>query len=188
MRVGVLGGGFNPPTVAHMVLAEEARSQLALERVLLMPYSHPRHREVAEPGMEKRMRMAELAAEGRLGISASRLEIDRPGPTYTVDTLRLMNRRGDKPVLILGGDQAAALDSWYEYREVLKLAELAIAERDGQRQRLDAAMVQNAEFITMPTMAVSSSMVRSRRRMRGAWRCYVDDRVAEFIEEERLYL
>jgi nicotinate-nucleotide adenylyltransferase len=88
-RIGILGGSFNPPHVGHVVLAREAHAQLGLDRVLLMPVAIPPHKQARDdPGPEHRIRMCELAVEGEDWLAVSRLELDRPGPSYTIDTLR----------------------------------------------------------------------------------------------------
>src|SRR5882757_534651 len=88
-RLGILGGTFNPPHIGHLVMAQEARQQFALDRVLLMPVHTPPHKELAQdPGPDVRAELCRLAIEGIDGLELSTLEIDRPGTSYTVSTLR----------------------------------------------------------------------------------------------------
>ena len=125
-RVGILGGAFNPPHLGHLVCAQEAQVQLELDRVVLVPVGQAPHRTIADdPGAEARLEMAELAVEGDPSLSVSRIELDRPGPSYTADTLAALRERApdDELTLILGGDQAAALPSWHEPERVLELAQ-----------------------------------------------------------------
>src|SRR5439155_5825330 len=141
LKVGILGGAFNPPHLGHLVLAQEAVSQLSLERLVWMPYGEPSHRVLDDdPGPEARFTMCEYAVGADARFAVSRMEIDRGGPVYTVDTLRELTARagsssgagcaGTDLFLLLGGDQAASLPSWQAPEEVLSLALVAVVERD----------------------------------------------------------
>ena len=125
MRVGILGGAFNPPHIGHLVCAQEALLQLELDRVVFIPVGEAPHRELEiDPGPETRLQMVELAIADDARFEASRIEIERDGPSYTADTLRALRdaEPGDELFLILGGDQAAALPKWHEPEQVLELA------------------------------------------------------------------
>ena len=132
LRLGILGGAFNPPHTGHLVCAQEAVVQLELDRVLFMPVGQAPHRELeGDPGAEERLEMVELATADDERFEVSRLEVDREGPSYTSDTLRALReaRPDDELFLILGGDQAASLPAWHEPEEVLALATVAVLER-----------------------------------------------------------
>ncbi|MET0972013.1 MAG: nicotinate-nucleotide adenylyltransferase, partial [Thermoleophilaceae bacterium] len=125
MRVGILGGAFNPPHLGHLVCAQEALVQLELDRVLFVPVGVAPHRTLDEdPGPESRLEMVELAIAADERFAASRVEVDREGPSYTSDTLALLATESpdDELFLVLGGDQAAALPSWHEPDKVLERA------------------------------------------------------------------
>lgn len=195
--VGILGGTFNPPHVGHLVCAQDARDQLGLDRVLLMPVHTPPHKEaVGDPGAEARFEMCRAAAAGDPGIEVSRLEIDRAGPSWTVDTLRAIHAStpGDELTFIVGGDQAQGLPTWREPAAILELARLAVAEREGiaredVRARL-AGLVPPGRlaFFDMPRIDVSSSVVRRRVAAGRPIRHLVPDAVAGFIAARGLYL
>lgn len=193
MRIGVFGGAFNPPHVGHLVCAQEAHAQLGLEVVVWVPVGQAPHREIPQdPGADARFTMCDhaIAADERFGLS--RIEIDRAGPSYTVDTLRALRERSpdDELVLILGGDQAAALPGWREPAEVTRLATVAVAERAGsERARVEEAVGGQAEldFFAMPRIDVSSTMVRERAASGQPIRYLVPDRVANFIGAQSLY-
>ena len=195
-RVGILGGAFNPPHLGHLVCAQEARVQLELDRVLLVPVGEAPHRTLPDdPGAQTRLEMTELAVEGDPGLSVSRIELDRPGPSYTADTLAALRERapGDELTLILGGDQAAALPTWHEPERVLELARVAAVERvDWARERIvrSVASLTGADrltFIHMPLIEISSSDLRERAARGMPLRYLVPDRVAEYIGEHGLY-
>ena len=193
MRIGILGGAFNPPHLGHLILAQEAFSQLSLERVVFMPYGEPSHRTLEDdPGADARLTMCEYAVGADARFAVSDLEIER-GPVYTVDTLRELSSRGDELYLLLGGDQAAALGSWKDPSEVLSLAEIAVAERDEWRREsiLDRLHgigdLDRVRFFDMPRVDISSSLVRARARAGRPIRYLVPDKVANYIGAQSLY-
>jgi nicotinate-nucleotide adenylyltransferase len=198
LRLGVLGGAFNPPHIGHLILAQEAHSQLGLDRVVLMPYAEPSHRRLEDdPGPEARFTMCEYAVGADARLAVSRIEIDRGGPAYTVDTLRELRRRAggasDELVLLMGGDQAAALSSWRSPEEVLALAVVGVAERDEWRreeivERLGSlCSPDRVRFFDMPRVEISSSLVRSRARGGQPIRYLVPDKVANYVGAQSLY-
>ena len=195
-RVGILGGAFNPPHLGHLLLAQEARARLGLDRVLLVPFGQAPHRVVAaDPGAGERLRLAELAAAGddRLGVSA--IEVDRPGPSYMADTLTLLRETdpGTDLTLILGADQATRLSTWHEPRRVLELARVAVADREGiGRDDVVAALdglpgCEAIEGFPLPRIDVSSTIVRERVAAGLPVRYLVPDAVADHIATRGLY-
>jgi nicotinate-nucleotide adenylyltransferase len=195
-RVGILGGTFNPPHVGHVVCAREARDQLGLDCVLLMPVFAPPHKPMPdEPGTEHRLALCRLAVEGERGLQVSALEIERGGPSYTVDTLRELDatRPEDELTWIAGGDMAASLPSWREPEVVLSLARFAVAEREGaDRERIERALGslagrESVVFFDMPRIDVSSSMVRARVAAGRPIEDLVPEAVARYIAEHGLY-
>ena len=171
MRVGILGGTFNPPHEGHLALACAALDQLGLDRVLLMPVATAPHKAVPDdPGGDVRAELCRLAVgdDPRLGVST--VELDRGGTSYTVDTLRAFRRErpGDELTLIVGADMAASLPGWREPAEILRLARVAVAQRAGtERSEVLAVLAGlegggSVEFFDMPPADVSSSAVRAR--------------------------
>ena len=196
-RVGLLGGTFNPPHLAHLVCASAARDQLGLERVLLVPTRIPPHKEVDdEPGPAHRLQMCRLAARDHGGwLAVSSIEVDREGPSYTVDTLEQIHasRPGDELSLIVGGDMAWSLPSWHRPEDVLRLARLAVAERAGARREevrarlADMPGSDRIDYIDMPRLDISSSDLRRAVRERRPIEFLVPDPVGDYIEQEGLY-
>jgi len=196
-RVGILGGTFNPPHLAHLVCASQAASQLSLDRVLLTPNAVPPHKEARmDPGPAERLELCRLAVAGDDRLRVCDLEIARGGPSYTVDTLRVLHERDpeDHLTFILGGDIALGLPSWHEPEAVLELATLAVAERSGAVRGDVTARLREAfgdlprlEFFDMPRIDLSSSDVRRRIGAGSSIRYLVPDPVADRIEQKRLY-
>ena len=195
MRLGILGGVFNPPHLGHLVCAQEACVRLELDRVLLVPVGEAPHREVEDPGGKVRLELCHAATgeDDRLGCSP--VEVDRPGPSYTVDTLRaLRDERADEElVLILGADQAAELRSWRDPEGVLGLAEVAVVERadigaEAVRARVNGLPgAERMSFFSMPRIDVSSTIVRRRVADGLPVRYLVPDPVVDLIAERGLY-
>jgi nicotinate-nucleotide adenylyltransferase len=193
LRIGLFGGAFNPPHVGHLVCAQEAHAQLELDVVVWVPVGQPPHREIPQdPGAEIRLQMCDYATAADERFALSRVEIDRDGPSYTADTLTELRERspGDELVLILGGDQAAALSGWHEPEEVMRLAAVAVGERgEADRARVERSIGGQADlrFFDMPRIDVSSTMVRERAASGRPIRYLVPDKVANFIGAQSLY-
>jgi nicotinate-nucleotide adenylyltransferase len=196
VRIGILGGSFNPPHLGHLVMAQEAHTHAGLDKVVFMPVAAAPHKQLADdPGPEERFELCRLAVAKDERLEVSRLELDRGGPSYTVDTLREIHAAspGDELTFILGGDQAQALPTWREPEAILDLATLAVAEREGIR-RLDIterlAALPAAErlvFFDMPRIDVSSSQIRRRVREGRPIRYLVPDDVARVIGARGYY-
>lgn len=195
-RLGLLGGTFNPPHLAHLVCAQEAFVQLSLDRVLFVPVFEPPHKDVeAEPGVEHRIELCRRAVGDDPRFDVSRIEADTPGRSYTVDTLRKLHESNpeDDLTFIVGGDMAQALPTWQEPEAVLSLATLGVAEREGVRradisERLSGlAGADRIRFFDMPRLDISSSMIRRRIALGRPIRYLVPDAVASYIADEGLY-
>jgi nicotinate-nucleotide adenylyltransferase len=196
MRIGILGGTFNPPHLGHLVAAQEAYRELALDQVLLIPAGTPPHKPVdEEPGAEHRLELCRLAIAGDDRFEVSDLELRRDGPSFTVDTLDVLRSQSPSAdlFLILGGDIAAGLPKWHEPERVLALATVAIAKRRGTaKQAVQEALAQleggeRARFFQMPPIGISSTMVRRRVRAGQPIRYFVPDGVLHYIDTHGLY-
>jgi nicotinate-nucleotide adenylyltransferase len=196
-RIGILGGSFNPPHLAHLVCASEAATQLDLDRVLLTPVAAPPHKDAdRDPGPQERLELCRLAIVGDERLGVCDVEVRRGGPSYTVDTLRELHARDpeDDLTFIVGGDIALGLPSWHEPEAVLGLARLAVAERSGAgRQDIATRLTERFAdapppvFFDMPRLDISSSQIRRRVAEGRPIRYLVPDPVAEHIARGRLY-
>jgi nicotinate-nucleotide adenylyltransferase len=196
LRIGIFGGTFNPPHLGHLICAQEAYLQLRLDQVMLIPARVPPHKPVEEePGAEHRLELCRLAVDGDERFAVSEIEINRPGPSYTVDTLAELHSRApdNELFLIVGGDIAAGFAQWHQPERVLSLAMLAVAKRRGTSRgsvnaALDQLMVsERAAFFRMPRIGLSSTMIRERVRARQPVRYLVPDPVIRYIDEHHLY-
>jgi len=199
LRLGVLGGTFDPVHFGHLRLAESARETdpLELDKVLFIPAGQPwrkSNRAVSDP--THRAAMLSLAMEGNAAFEMSTLELERGGPTYTVDTLEVLHDRypGSDLTLILGADALADLPNWREPERILALARPAVASRhnstDGEleRQALPAGALERVLWVRMEPLEISGSDIRDKVRRGLSIRYLLPDVVRLYIEEHRLYL
>jgi nicotinate-nucleotide adenylyltransferase len=195
VRVGLLGGTFNPPHIGHLVCASQALTGLELDRVLLVPVHEPPHKALdADPGVEHRVELCRRAVAGNDRLDVSLVDAEVPGPSYTVDTLSRLHDRcpGDQLTFIVGGDMALSVPTWREPEAILELAELGVAEREGVRrtdiaERLSGLETANVRFFDMPRLDISSSQIRRLVAAGRPIRYLVPDGVAEYIEQAGLY-
>jgi nicotinate-nucleotide adenylyltransferase len=194
--LGILGGTFNPPHLGHLTIARHARSELGLEHVVLMPAGAPPHKPIAQdPGAARRVEMCRLLLVGVVGVSVCTLELERDGPSYTVDTLRAVHESHPQAELtfIVGADIASTVPAWHEAPELLRLAELAVAARPGSDRRgvIDALAPLGApapvRFLDAPLLDVSSSAVRERAGAGEPIEQLVGASIAGYIAEHGLY-
>jgi nicotinate-nucleotide adenylyltransferase len=193
--LGILGGTFNPPHLGHLAVARHARLELGLELVLLVPaHTAPYKAGGAgspggrDPGPKHRLRMCRLLGAGAEGLSVCALEIERGGLSYTVDTLESLHASHPDAelTLIVGADTASTIGSWRQPARLLELAHLAVAARAGAvRQPLPGA--ERVRFLEMPTIEVSSSLVRQRVADGESIDELVGAAVAGYIAEHGLY-
>jgi nicotinate-nucleotide adenylyltransferase len=196
VRVGIYGGVFNPPHHGHLVAAQEAHAQLALDVVVWIPVGEAPHRPIEnDPGAEARFEMVEMATGADERFRVSRIELEREGPSYTIDTLKELREREPEAefFLILGGDQALALPSWHDPEGVLELATIAVFERGSSTRnaiQITVGRMRGADrlrFLEMPRIDISSTMVRRRAAAGKPIRYLVPDKVANFIGAQSLY-
>lgn len=182
MRIGVLGGSFDPVHLGHLLAAQALQERLGLDEVRLIPAGRqPFKPEGHGASADHRAAMLELAVAGAPGLVADRIEVDRPGPSYTVDTLRALHARhpGDDLVLLVGSDAARSLPAWHEAEAIPGLAQVVVFARGGQ------AALAGAEVV--PQVEISSTAVRERVRTGRSLRYWVPDAVAGYIATHRLY-
>ncbi len=193
-RLGILGGSFDPPHVAHLAIASEACHALGLSRVLFVPAAAPPHKgSGGRTPAEVRLEMASLAIDDDLRFTVSGVEIER-GLTYTADTLRALSARyaDHDLVFVMGSDSLLQLETWHEPEELLALCSLAVAPRPGDSPEAIAAAAsrwggQRVALLDLPPLGVSSSDLRRRAATRRPIRYLVPQRVEQYILETGLY-
>ncbi len=185
MRLGVFGGSFDPVHHAHLIVAGVARDALRLDEVrFVVAGAQPFKGGVHHAPPEARARMVELALGGAEGFVADRRELGRPGPSYTVDTLRELaaERPGAELVLLLGADAAASFGAWHDPEAIRRLARIAVFRRG------DTGVPPGFDLtVDVPALDLSSSAVRRRVAERRSVLGWVPPAVADYIAAEGLY-
>jgi len=197
-RVGILGGTFDPIHIGHLILAEETRLSLALDRVIFIPAGRPwrkSRREVSPPA--DRVAMVSTAITANPHFELSRLEVDREGPTYTVDTLQELRAQWgpDTEVwFILGSDALRDLPHWRDPVRIISQARLAVAARSGLSDAEIAGLEQTIpglgqciDVVSMPAVGISSSELRRRLRESLSTRYWLPPGVEQYARAHSLY-
>jgi nicotinate-nucleotide adenylyltransferase len=192
VTVGLFGGTFDPPHIGHVALARTARSELNLDRLVVLVVGAPPHKAV-ETDAETRFRLAQAAFADLPGVEISRHELDRPGPSYTVETARWASAEFGDPVFIVGADEFADFLGWHEPNEILERVRLAVATRSGyDRARLEQvrsrlARPDRVAYFEFDPMDVASREIRARVANRESIEGLVPPAVAQLIDELTLY-
>lgn len=197
LRVGLLGGSFDPPHIGHLLLAEEARDQLALSEVHLAPAGQPPHKlGLAMTPVADRVRMTELAIADNPCFRLSRVDADRPGPHYTIDLVKLV--RDQLPAdaelfFLMGFDSLRDLPEWREPAQLIHTAHLVALSRpdipihwDVLEERLPGVR-ERVTLLDMPELEIASRDLRERVRAGRSIRYMVTEPVRAYIQEHRLY-
>jgi nicotinate-nucleotide adenylyltransferase len=190
-RLGIMGGTFDPVHLGHLVTAEQARVDVGLDEVVFVPAGAPWQKVADVTGSEQRYLMTVLATAANPRFSVSRMEVDREGPTYTVDTLRDLRAHLPDTELhfITGADAILNILSWKDAAEALELARFVAATRPGydlaalEQHRL----TDHVTILDVPALAISSSDVRARFRAGRSVRYLIPREVEEFARKHGLY-
>jgi nicotinate-nucleotide adenylyltransferase len=196
MNIGVLGGTFDPIHIGHLVVAEEARTKLGLSEVLFVPAGQPWLKQARDiTRAAHRVEMVRRAIADNPYFKLSTLEVDHPGPSYTVDTLTLLQDQLSSEsslFFILGRDTLAELPLWKEARKVIQLCRLVVPPRLGSRdlKHLEEAipgLLERVIQLDMPVIGISSSEIRKRIARGLSIRYLVPPGVEKYITEQRIY-
>ena len=184
--VGLLGGSFDPVHHGHLVTAVVLREKLALTEVRLVPAGVQPFKARHSASGEHRLQMVELAVANYPGLGVEQSELDRPGPSYMVDTLRDLRARepGESWTLLVGADAASDFSSWREAEAIPELARVVFFDRAGHAP----PEYRKAERVNVPAIEISATDVRARVRDGRSLRYWVPDAVAEYIATHRLYV
>lgn len=196
-RLGIFGGTFDPPHIGHTILAAEACTDLSLDCLLWVLTPHPPHKlsQTISP-LEQRLAMIKLAIAGDENFELSRIDIDRPGPHYMVDTLRLLadRRPSAELVLLVGGDSLRDLPTWHRPADLLAAChEIGVMRRPGDAVDLPTldrsvpGVQAKVRFVDAPLLEISSSDIRHRVREGQPFRYFLSQPVYEFILKKELY-
>jgi nicotinate-nucleotide adenylyltransferase len=189
-RVGIFGGSFDPVHNAHVALARQALDELALDELVWLPAGQPwQKRRVLAPAVHREA-MVRLAIAGEPRYTLSRIELERNGPSYTVDTVRTLNARrpGVSWHLVIGQDQYAGFHTWHGWQELLGLVTLAVANRADAPLNADPQVLRVPhEAVALPMMDISSTDIRARLARGLGIADLVPAPVAGYIARHHLY-
>ncbi len=194
-RLGLLGGTFDPPHYGHLVAAQEVAWQLELDKVLFLPArQNPLKRDEPGSSAEDRAEMVRLAIEGNTVFELSRLDLDRPPPSYTADLLKVLSAPDRELYFLLGADILPELPRWRDPGEILRLAHLAVVTRPGapapdlrQLEMLAPGGASRATLVEIPGLSIASRVLRERVRRGTPLRYLTPPTVEGYIAARGLY-
>jgi nicotinate-nucleotide adenylyltransferase len=198
MKVGILGGTFDPIHLGHLLMAESAREILELRQVLFVPAGDPPHKqELPITPACHRQAMVELALAHNPFFELSPVDLDRSGPHYSTETVQLLQKRYDLPpelcYFIIGSDSLQDLPTWHRPAELIKICRLAVARRPGSLPDLTSleaslpGLSDQLTWVEMPLVGISASDIRARVRAGQSIRYQVPQEVGEYIQKHQLY-
>jgi nicotinate-nucleotide adenylyltransferase len=196
-RLGIFGGTFDPPHVGHLILAAEARDQLDLDCTIWVLTPDPPHKRGQNISpLPQRLEMVELAVGADEGFHLSHVDIDRPGPHYSSDTVSILKNQYPERALIylMGGDSLQDLPNWNKPHEFLALLDgIGVMRRPGDDIDLSELLAALPEltgklnFVTAPLLEISAQQIRRRAREQRAYRYYLLPSIYEYIRREKIY-
>lgn len=196
-RVGIFGGTFDPPHVGHLILAEECRTQLALDLLLWVVTDNPPHKRYTNVSpIEDRLYLVEKAIQGNPSFISSRVDIDRPGPHFAIDTVNLLKDEfpGAEMYYLMGGDSLHDLPTWNKPQEFIKVCDgIGVMRRHADAVDLVSleavlpGISEKVKIVEAPILEISSKQIRQRIMDRMGYRYYLRDAVYQAIAELGMY-
>ena len=186
VKIGILGGTFNPPHTGHLIIANEVFHALELEKVWFMPNQEPPHKKKeGNVSNQQRVKMLELAIQGHPHFDVESLELERQGPSYTYETMKILTDRhkNHEFYFIIGGDMIEYLAKWHKIDELQQLVKFVGVNRPRYSSKTEYEVL----LIDSPSIDLSSSMIRQRIESGGTIRYLVPELVRDYIEENGLY-
>jgi nicotinate-nucleotide adenylyltransferase len=197
MRIGIFGGTFNPPHMAHLVLADEACHQLRLDRLLWVLTPNPPHKkDLSILAISDRLQLLAAALASNPSFELSRVDIDRPPPHYALDTMLILKEiyPADELIYLMGGDSLRDLPTWYKSDLFLEACDaLGVMRRPGDQVDLAAierrlpGVIQKVRIIHTPLLEISATILRERIARGEPYRYYLPAPVFEIIRDRGLY-
>ena len=190
MKLGILGGTFNPPHIGHLIVAESVRDQLKLDKILFVPSYSPPHKLYSQVALPtQRYEMVEIALEKNRNFSASDIEIAREGKSYTIDTINSLISiyPGSQLYLIIGLDNLMDFSDWKSPNDIISKVELVVTNRPGYNVEVKNEFKRYATIVKVPSIDISSSDIRRRVKMGRSIRYLVPFEIEQYIFKKGLY-
>lgn len=190
-NIGIFGGAFNPPHIGHLVAAEAVREYLRLDKIVFIPAADPPHRkDVGRATTEARLEMTRLAIQGNPTFEMSDIEAERPGTSYTIDTVTAFEALYPRAqlYLLIGSDNLAEFRTWKSPREIITKCDLVVFPRPGfPLGEVKHDFVKAAQVVNIPHIGISASEIRRKVRAGKSIRYMVTRGVEEYIVKKGLY-
>ncbi len=192
MKIGLLGGTFNPIHYGHLINAEIIRENFQLDKILFIPSKHPVHKDLeGNIPSEDRFNMVKLAIAGNNSFDVSRIEIDRDGGSYTIITIKQLQVFYEKAelYLIIGSDSFNEIGIWKDSKEILQIVPLIVMKRPGY-EKINKKIIETAKevkFTDNPLIGISSSMIRDNIKNNKTIKYLVPVKVEDYIKKKGLY-
>ncbi len=185
-KVGILGGTFNPPHLGHLIIADQVKDQLGLEKILFLPAANPPHAKGKRTiAAEHRIEMVNKAIEAEPEFELELAEINRGGKSYTYDTMKALTEKNPdvEYYFIIGADMVEDLPSWYRVEELLQMVQFVAVNRPAYSVATPFPLI----FIDVPNIEISSSVIRQKVADQCSIQYLLPNKVIEYIEEKGLY-
>lgn len=196
-RVGIFGGTFDPPHVGHLILAEECRTQLSLDLLLWVVTDNPPHKRYTNVSpIEDRVVLVDKAIQGNPSFRISRVDIDRPGPHYAIDTVNILKQefKGAEMYYLMGGDSLHDLPTWNKPQDFIKVCDgIGVMRRHADQVDLESlehvlpGITKKVRIVEAPILEISSKQIRQRIMEGMGYRYYLRDAVYQAITELGIY-
>jgi nicotinate-nucleotide adenylyltransferase len=195
-RIGILGGTFDPPHVGHLILAEYSAEALNLDHLFFMPAADPPHKQAeSKTPVHHRLAMLQRAITDNKRFSLSRIDVDRPGPHYSVDTIRIVKNRfpHNDVYFIMGGDSFRDLPAWHEPQALVSLCTIVVMRRPydhiqpNMHEAVLPGLAGRVMLMDTPLLEISSTDIVERLQQGRSVRYLVPDSVLAYINENNLY-
>ena len=185
-KVGILGGTFDPPHLGHLIMAQEVLHRLKLHEIHFMPNQEPPHKEMSSGTTgDDRVRMLELAISGNPAFFVEKIELERSGKSYTVDTIKILQKRNPNYdyYFIIGADMVEYLPNWHKIDELIELVRFVGVNRPNHRMETNYSIIT----VEAPQIDISSTMIRKRSKAGESAKYLLPESVMRYIEENQLY-
>ncbi len=185
MKVGILGGTFDPPHYGHLIIAQEVLTALQLDEIWFMPTNVPPHKENAKTKGEERIEMVKRAIDDNPNFFLQTIEFERSGPSYTYETIGLLQKRYPKAefYFIIGADMVEYLPNWQHIEELVRQVQFVGVKRPSFKVKSNYPIIE----VEVPQFEISSSQLRDRFKNKQNTKYFLPDLVKQYIEEKNLY-